>query len=222
MSYIRQSIFALARFPRLGTFAPRSSIPYIQAQKRYTQTMPDQKPSKIGVLLFPGFQLLDICGPLDVLNILSRSAPLSISILASTLDPVSTETQTAIDVGSKFSQAIVPTHTFADAPGDLEVLIIPGGFGCRKEENIAPLVEFVKRYAEYGKEGEGKSLKYTLTVCTGSAILAKSGLLDGRKATSNKKSFAWVRILPNPIPIPILIPIPIPLHRLSSPIPHQS
>lgn len=79
----------------------------------------------------------------------------------------------------------MPTHTFATAPDDLEVLIIPGGFGSRKEENIEGVVEFVRGY--YPK------LKWCLTVCTGSAILAKSGVLDGRRATSNKKAFAWVK-----------------------------
>jgi hypothetical protein len=34
--------------------------------------------------------------------------------------------------------------------------------------------------------------RWCLTVCTGSAILAKTGVLDGKRATSNKKAFAWV------------------------------
>ena len=36
-------------------------------------------------------------------------------------------------------------------------------------------------------------LKYCLTVCTGSALLAKTNLLNGRKATSNKGAFEWVK-----------------------------
>lgn len=141
-------------------------------------------PKNIGVILFPGFQLLDITGPLDVLNLLSYTHVLNLSIIASTLSPVSTSHARSLDAGSNFSQSIVPTHTFSTAPDDIEVLIIPGGFGSRKEENIDSVVEFVKeRYP---------SLKWLLTVCTGSAIVAKSGVLDGRRATSNKRAFAWV------------------------------
>ncbi|KAF2114061.1 DJ-1/PfpI family protein-like protein [Lophiotrema nucula] len=152
-------------------------------------------PTNIGVLLFPGFQLLDICGPLDALNTLSKQVPLHLSILASTLDPVSTSHNQGGKTtqggpafpDSNFSQSIVPTHTFKDAPKDLEVLIIPGGFGTRDEANIAPIIEFTKSAWAEG------NLKYILTVCTGSAILAKTGILDGKRATSNKKAFEWVK-----------------------------
>ncbi|KAF2646326.1 class I glutamine amidotransferase-like protein [Massarina eburnea CBS 473.64] len=147
--------------------------------------MATQLPKHIGVILFPGFQLLDLCGPLDVLNLLAIHRTLNLTILANTLDPVSTKHTGHEGKHSNFSEAIVPTHTFTTAPDDIEVLILPGGFGSRKEENIEGVVEFVKVY--YPK------VKYILTVCTGSAILAKTGVLDGRKATSNKKAFSWVR-----------------------------
>lgn len=144
-------------------------------------------PTKIGVLLFPGFQLLDICGPLDVLNLLSTMHELNLSIIAASMKPVSTKHHlSSIDTGSDFSEAIVPTHTFETAPQDLEVLIVPGGFGSRKEENIDDMIEFIKKYWATGK------LRWVLTVCTGSAILAKTGILDGKRATSNKKAFNWV------------------------------
>ncbi|KAF2681769.1 class I glutamine amidotransferase-like protein [Lentithecium fluviatile CBS 122367] len=142
-------------------------------------------PKNIGVLLFPGFQLLDICGPLDVLNVLANTHTLNLSILAATLDPVTTWHAQQESQNSNFSESIVPTHTFATAPDDLEVLIIPGGFGTRRGENVEGVVEFVRGY--YPK------LRWCLTVCTGSAILAKSGVLDGKRATSNKKAFAWVK-----------------------------
>ena len=109
-------------------------------------------PKHVAVVLFPGFQLLDITGPLDILNTLSRSTPLTLSILAATLDPVSTnipvqapylESLTpSTPPKSNFGESIVPTHTFETAPKDIDTLIIPGGFGSRSEENIEGVVEF--------------------------------------------------------------------------------
>lgn len=142
-------------------------------------------PTHYAVVLFPGFQLLDATGPLDVLNILAYTHPIRLSIIAASLDPVSTHHGQHTSANSSFAQSIVPTHTFENAPTDIEVLLIPGGFGSRKEENIDGLVDWVRRVYP--------GLRWCLTVCTGSAILAKTGVLDGRRATSNKKAFAWVR-----------------------------
>ena len=77
----------------------------------------------------------------------------------------------------------MPTHTF-DAPSKgLEVLFVPGGIGTRGAL-VALAVEFVgKMYLK---------LKYLVSVCTGATIAAKTGLLDGRRATTNKRSWAWV------------------------------
>lgn len=145
-------------------------------------------PTKIGAILFPGFQLLDLTGPLDVLNTLSRThAPkLTLSLLASSLTPVSTSTPDP-QFNQFFAESLVPTHTFASAPDDIEVLLLPGGFGARADENVDGVIEFVR--------GRFPKLKWLLTVCTGSAIAARAGVLDGRRATSNKKAFSWVRDL---------------------------
>lgn len=83
---------------------------------------------------------------------------------------------------------MVPTHTFENAPDDLEVLLLPGGLGARGPGSDAwmkPQVEYLKRLDLSGKG----SIKWVLTVCTGSEILARTGLLDGRRATTNKRAF---------------------------------
>ncbi|KAK5626861.1 hypothetical protein RRF57_002576 [Xylaria bambusicola] len=140
----------------------------------------EKPPTKFGVVVFPGFQALDVFGPVDVLNNYSQSAPLEFVLLAVTRDPVTTKLAQLGTIG----QSVVPTHTFDGCPEDLEVLLVPGGVGNRDPAVTAPIVEFVKRI--YPK------LRFLLTVCTGSAIVAQSGLLDGRQATSNKKSWDWV------------------------------
>ncbi|KAE8843192.1 hypothetical protein PTNB73_01239 [Pyrenophora teres f. teres] len=79
-------------------------------------------PTKIGILLYPSFQLIDVAGPLDALNILSYTHPLTLSIVAATLTPISTQTAAGTQRGSIFAQSIMPTHTFETAPRDLDVV----------------------------------------------------------------------------------------------------
>lgn len=141
-----------------------------------------QPPTKFGVVLFPGFQALDVFGPLDILNNLSRITPLEFATLAATLEPVSTRADDG--PAGRIGQSVVPTHTFADCPADIEVLLVPGGLGARDDAVAAPVAAFVRRVFP--------KLRFLLTVCTGSAIVAQSGVLDGRRATSNKRSWEWV------------------------------
>lgn len=137
--------------------------------------------TKYAVALFPGFQALDVFGPLDVLNFLSRTVPLELSVIGPTLEPVSTLHN---GPSTRIGQSVVPTHTYDNAPDDIEVLLVPGGMGTRDLDNTDRVKEFVRE--RYPK------LKYLLTVCTGSAIAAQAGVLDGKEATSNKRSFSWV------------------------------
>ncbi|KAJ6024316.1 hypothetical protein N7540_005113 [Penicillium herquei] len=139
--------------------------------------MTDQ-PLRIGVALFPGFQALDVFGPLDCLNTLSKLHPLTLTLLSSTLDPISTyhpEIPTAI------SQSILPTSTYKTSP-PLDLLLVPGGQGARgSDAAVLEVIEFIKTVYP--------SLKYLITVCTGSGLAARAGVLDGKRATTNKR--AW-------------------------------
>lgn len=91
----------------------------------------------------------------------------------------------------------MPTHTFETAPKDLDVLLIPGGLGSREDGNVGVLEECVEWLTSLniGKNG---GIKWVLTVCTGSEILARTGVLNGRRATTNKRAFNDVCLsLPN-------------------------
>ncbi|KAM0786576.1 hypothetical protein ACM66B_002032 [Microbotryomycetes sp. NB124-2] len=149
------------------------------------------KPFHVAVCLFPGFQLLDVCGPLDILNVLNYTHPFKLSLIAPSLEPVTTRTINTPQ--SLFDQHLVPTHTYADPPTDhIHALFVPGGFGIRnlvgsaasQDENVRVMHDFIKMAAS--------RCDYVWTVCTGSALLAHLGVLDGKSATSNKKSFQWV------------------------------
>ncbi|QDS73983.1 hypothetical protein FKW77_008509 [Venturia effusa] len=128
-------------------------------------------PKNFGLLIFPGFEALDAFGPMEVLNDLSRSQDISLSVIAQSLDPVSTQVPGIHKVG----QQVVPTHTFATAP-TLDVLIIPGGFGAM--EPASELLDWLREI--------GPSLPHLITVCNGSTLPARAGLLDGKRATTNK------------------------------------
>ena len=128
------------------------------------------KKRTIGALLFPDFELLDIFGPLEMLGVLPDY--FEIVTLAERSDPVASAQgpQTVID------------RTFAN-PGELDVLLVPGGRGTRREADNPAMLDFLR--STYPK------LEYLASICTGSGLLAAAGLLDGKRATSNKRAFDW-------------------------------
>ena len=65
-----------------------------------------------------------------------------------------------------------------------DILLIPGGMGTRKEVDNSIMLEWL--------EDQSRKAEYVTSVCTGSALLARAGILDGIKATTNKRAFAWV------------------------------
>ena len=138
--------------------------------------------SKIGILLYPGFEPQDVVGPQEAFLGTVGKKKLKISWLGPSMKPVSNmvENPDFNPMNSSFEIRIVPTHTY-DNPPDLDLLIIPGGTATLDPKS-APAVDRVARFIKktYPK------LKYLLTVCTGAGIAAQSGILDGRRATTNK------------------------------------
>jgi len=89
---------------------------------------------------------------------------------------------------SSFYPTFNPTHTFDEISSsniDLDVLIVPGGPGVRNPD-LAPEIEFVKKVFP--------RVKYLVTICTGASIAARAGVLDGKRATTNKA--AWDQVTP--------------------------
>lgn len=90
-----------------------------------------------------------------------------------------------LDFSHILDPKITATHSFADAP-DLDILLVPGGMGNMSldQANDTSVEDFVaQRYPE---------LENLLSVCTGAASLAKSGVLSGKRATTNKAQWGWV------------------------------
>lgn len=147
-----------------------------------TGIQPEALPQSYGMLLFPAFESLDVFGPLDALQILSGQYNMNLALISATLDPVSTKPHAPSmnPKNSSFSQSVIPTHTLDNAP-DLDVLIVPGGLGTRALD-LNTTIDFIA--ATYPK------LQYLITVCTGARLAARAGVLDGKKATTNKASWA--------------------------------
>ncbi|KAJ4474930.1 class I glutamine amidotransferase-like protein [Lentinula aciculospora] len=142
-------------------------------------------PVNYGLLVFPTFQALDAFGPMDILNLLSRDYPMNLSIIAQTLEPVSTKHRdpSLNPLRSNFGESVVPTHDFSNAP-PLDVLIIPGGYGLAAND-LDLVYEFVKRTYP--------SLKYLITICNGCWVAARAGILDGKRATTNKSGWEMTK-----------------------------
>ncbi|KAF2878046.1 DJ-1/PfpI family protein [Massariosphaeria phaeospora] len=138
-------------------------------------------PRRIGVLLFPAFELLDVFGPLEIISVLAGTYQLQLSLIAETMDPVSTRPLLAAmnRMNSSVFPEVLPTHTIHNAPA-LDVLLVPGGLGTRSPFINATLA-YIKKTAP--------QVKYVITVCSGSLLAARAGILDGRTATTNKQSW---------------------------------
>jgi transcriptional regulator GlxA family with amidase domain len=81
---------------------------------------------------------------------------------------------------------LVPGHSFADAPR-IDLLLVPGGFGTRPVLQDAETIDWIRRTAA--------SARRTASVCTGALLLARAGLLDGRRATTHWGSFGLLASL---------------------------
>lgn len=157
----------------------------ILAQSTNTTT-----PKNYGMLLFRGFEILDVFGPLEALSwVARRHDNISLSLISQSLDPVTTAPYTPAmnPFNASFFPTINPTHTLETAP-DLDVLIVPGGLGTRAPDSVlGPLLDYIK--TTYPK------LQYLITICTGSTLVARTGVLDGKRATTNKAS--WDSVIGN-------------------------
>jgi transcriptional regulator GlxA family with amidase domain len=128
----------------------------------------------VGVLLFEGFELLDVFGPLEAWGMHAE--------ISAACEIVTTAEKVGAVKSAQGPRAL-SDYTLADCP-PIDVILVPGGIGTRREVNNAAVMEWLRRRAA--------EAEIVASVCTGAALLARAGLLDARRATSNKLSFRWV------------------------------
>lgn len=123
---------------------------------------------------------------------------MTLSLIAKDMDPISVD-RSIIDgktVGTlgnwaspNFTEYVLPTHTLDNAP-ELDVIFVPGGLGARDFNYTQPYVDWL------ASRIEDPELDYMMTVCTGTSLLARTGKIAGKNATTNKASFNWVKSVP--------------------------
>ena len=135
-----------------------------------------QLPLSVGILIFDQVEVLDVAGPFEVFAITSLneerrqdelSSPFKIFLISEKIGPV-----LAIG-GLRFT----PDVTIDNCPEELDILIVPGGWGTRNEVKNVNLLKWIANRAS--------KTRLTASVWTGSSLLGKSGLLDGREATTH-------------------------------------
>jgi len=133
--------------------------------------MPIQPVRSVSMILFDGFELLDVFGPLEVFGLLPQRC--AVTLIGPSAGPVASAQGTAViaDVG------------YAAAPRP-DIVMVPGGHGTRLLADDGPWLAWLCDWAA--------KAELVTSVCTGSALLAAAGLLTGYRATSNRRAFDWV------------------------------
>lgn len=127
---------------------------------------------QVTVVLFEGFELLDVFGPLEMFGVLADR--FHVSLVGPSPGPVR----------SAQGPQVMAEHSYEAVPRT-EIVVVPGGIGTR---GLVCDQGFLRWLATWVTDAE-----LVTSVCTGSGVLAAAGLLDGYRATSNKRAFAWVR-----------------------------
>ncbi len=137
---------------------------------------------RVGILIFPAVEVLDFCGPYEVFSVTrlneerrrEESSPFEVPLVAQSAEPV-------VATGG---MRVIPDVTFETCP-PLDILVVPGGWGTRREISNQRLLTWISERA--------KQVETLTSVCTGAMLLGQAGLLDGRRATTHWRSLDRMR-----------------------------
>ncbi len=124
------------------------------------------------MVLFRDFEILDVTGPLEILGRLPDA--FAITLIGQDLKPIP----------SIQGVSIMPTVTMSEAPG-VDLLMVPRGLGTRGLVNDEALIKWLGSY--------GRQASLVASICTSAALLARAHLLDGYRATTNKRAMDWMQ-----------------------------
>ena len=123
----------------------------------------------VAILIFDEVEILDFCGPYEVFGVTGKrngSDPFNVYTVAKERRPIIARNQLSVN----------PQYTLLDCPRS-HILLVPGGFGTRREMHNSALIDWIKERSQQAE--------LLLSVCTGALLLAKAGLLEGLTATTH-------------------------------------
>lgn len=140
------------------------------------------QPMNVAILIFDDVEVLDFCGPYEVFGVAGRQGepkPFQVYTVAAQQRPILARNQLSVN----------PHYNLTDCPQS-DILLIPGGYGTRRELHNPVLIEWIKTRAQ--------TAQLVLSVCTGALLLAKAGLLEGLAATTHHGAIDLLReVAPN-------------------------
>lgn len=135
----------------------------------------------VGILLFDDVDALDFSGPYEVFNLTTYRSSDVKKLFASKLEEKPFKVNTVSHDGSQIivhnGLKVIPDYSFSNCP-DFDLIIIPGGplKAMKSVSENQDIIDWISRYKD----------KLIASVCTGAFFVAKAGLLDGKKATTNR------------------------------------
>jgi len=131
------------------------------------------------ILLFDEVEVLDFAGPFEVFAVTdSIRSNEAFKVVTVALNPGTVRARNGLKV--------IPDYTVGDCPQP-HILIVPGGWGTRPLLGNAALLEWIRN--------RSRAAEVTMSVCTGSLLLAKAGLLDGMQITTHHSAIEMLREL---------------------------
>ncbi|MFF0830457.1 DJ-1/PfpI family protein [Brevibacillus sp. NPDC003359] len=131
----------------------------------------ESKQWRVGIFLFDDVEVLDFAGPLEVFSVTSMENDSHTPFLVKTVSEKGNMIQTLNGL------KVQPDYSFANMPV-FDILIIPGGVGAREREvHNEQVINWIREQMQ--------QVELMASVCTGAFLLAKAGLLTGKKATTH-------------------------------------
>ena len=143
--------------------------------------MTNQSPlPTVGILIFDDVEVLDFCGPFEVFSVARPVGEHSDEFKLFNVLTIAEQDKIITCRGG----LLVKPHATIDNHPSLDILVIPGGQGTRREQHNQRLLNWIVQQDQH--------TNLTTSVCTGAFLLAERGLLDHRQATTHWNSIEWM------------------------------